>query len=231
MKTKIAFAITLFILLAGSSPLLAQDSSTTNPAVKTSQERVPPPDFVPVEKEPRIVKSVVPYYPELAQKAGIEGRVILKIWVDADGKPHQATILRSDNSIFDKPAVEAAMKYRFTPAILDNKPVAVWVVIPFTFKLKKYSSEAVNSSLAVQKEPTVGTGPGLSSSRQAQLVRLVSLYNEGMKYERLKEYSRAGQSYQAFLDGSREAGIVFNEMARHAKMIVEEYGKAQQKEK
>ena len=96
-----------------------------------------PPDFVPVEKEPQIVKQVVPKYPELAQRAGIEGRVIVKIWVDKDGKPHKAVILKSDAEIFNGPAQDAAMQYRFTPAIMNKGPVAVWVVIPFTFKLKQ----------------------------------------------------------------------------------------------
>ena len=97
----------------------------------------PPPDFVPVEKEPQIIKQVTPKYPELAQRAGIEGRVIVKIWVDKDGKPHQAIVLKSDAEIFNKPAVDAAMQYRFTPAIMNKGPVAVWVVIPFTFKLRQ----------------------------------------------------------------------------------------------
>ncbi|HQT92632.1 MAG TPA: TonB family protein [Candidatus Kryptobacter bacterium] len=97
----------------------------------------PPPDFVPVEKEPQIIKQVIPKYPELAQRAGIEGRVIVKIWVDKDGKPHKAIVMKSDAEIFNQPSIDAAMQYRFTPAIMNKGPVAVWVVIPFTFKLKQ----------------------------------------------------------------------------------------------
>ncbi len=104
---------------------------------KVPAEDQPPPDFVPVEKEPQIIKQVVPKYPELAQRAGIEGRVWVKIWVDKDGKPHKAIVMKSDAQIFDQPAVDAAMQYRFTPAIMNKGPVAVWVVIPFTFKLTK----------------------------------------------------------------------------------------------
>lgn len=104
---------------------------------KVPDNDAPPPDFVPVEKEPQIVKQVKPTYPELAQRAGIEGRVIVKIWVDKDGKPHKAIVLKSDAEIFNKAAVDAAMQYRFTPAIMNHGPVAVWVVIPFTFKLTK----------------------------------------------------------------------------------------------
>ncbi len=105
---------------------------------KVSNDDAPPPDFVPVEKEPEIVKEVIPKYPELAQRAAIEGRVIVKIWVDKDGKPHKAVVLKSDAEIFNQPAVDAAMGYRFTPAIMNKGPVAVWVVIPFIFKLQEH---------------------------------------------------------------------------------------------
>ena len=104
---------------------------------KVSDADGPPPDFVPVEKQPQIVSQVIPKYPELAQRAGIEGRVLVKIWVDKDGKPHKAVVLKSDAQIFEEPAKEAAMQYRFTPAIMNKGPVAVWVVIPFTFKLNQ----------------------------------------------------------------------------------------------
>ncbi len=104
---------------------------------KVSDADGPPPDFVPVEKQPQIVSQVMPKYPDLAQRAGIEGRVLVKIWVDKDGKPHKAVVLKSDADIFNQPAVDAAMAYRFTPAIMNKGPVAVWVVIPFTFKLNQ----------------------------------------------------------------------------------------------
>ena len=48
-------------------------------------EDAPPADFVPVEKEPVPVKKVEPKYPELAMRAGLEGKVWVKIWVDKEG--------------------------------------------------------------------------------------------------------------------------------------------------
>lgn len=104
---------------------------------KVTDEDVPPADFVPVEKQPQTINPVQPKYPELAQRAGIEGRVLVKIWVDKDGKPHKAIVLKSDAEIFNQPAIDAAMATKFTPAIMNKGPVAVWVVIPYTFKLKQ----------------------------------------------------------------------------------------------
>jgi periplasmic protein TonB len=98
-------------------------------------EDAPPADFVPVEKEPVPIKRVEPKYPELAMRAGLEGKVWVKIWVDKEGKPRQVVVLKSDAEIFNEPAVEAAKQWLFTPAYMNNGPVAVWVSIPFRFKL------------------------------------------------------------------------------------------------
>jgi periplasmic protein TonB len=95
----------------------------------------PPADFVPVEKEPEIVKKVEPKYPELAMRAGLEGKVWVKIWVDKEGKAKQVVVLKSDAEIFNEPAVEAARQFVFTPAYMNNGPVSVWVSVPFKFKL------------------------------------------------------------------------------------------------
>ena len=92
--------------------------------------------FIPVEKQPQPIKQPQPKYPELAQRAGIEGNVWVKILVDKEGKPKKVTIVKSDAEVFDESAKEAAMNSLFTPAVMNNGPVACWVVIPYRFKLK-----------------------------------------------------------------------------------------------
>lgn len=100
------------------------------------QEDGPPPDFVPYEKEPKVIKQAKPAYPEIARKAGLEGKVWVKIWVGKDGKPKKVVIQKSASEIFDQAAIDAAMQMVFTPAMMQNGPVDVWVSIPFDFKLK-----------------------------------------------------------------------------------------------
>jgi protein TonB len=95
----------------------------------------PPADFVAVEKEPVIVKRIEPKYPELAVRAGLEGKVWVKIWVDKEGKVKQVIKIKSDAEIFDEPAIEAAKQFVFTPAYMNNGPVAVWVSQQFKFRL------------------------------------------------------------------------------------------------
>ena len=95
----------------------------------------PPPDFVPFEKHPQIVKQVIPKYPEIAQRAGVQGTVWVKIWVDKEGKARKAVVLKSDADALNQAAVDAAMQHVFTPAMQHNGPVSVWVSMPFKFRL------------------------------------------------------------------------------------------------
>ena len=92
--------------------------------------------FMPVEKQPQPIKQPQPKYPELAQRAGLEGTVWVKILVDKDGMPKRAVVQKSDAEVFEAPAIEAAMNSLFTPAVMNNGPVTCWVSIPYRFKLK-----------------------------------------------------------------------------------------------
>ncbi len=94
-----------------------------------------PPDFVPYEKEPTVVKRVDPKYPDLALRAGLEGNVFVKVWVDKEGKVRKVVLLKSDAPIFEDAAISAAKQWVFTPAVMQKGPVSVWVSIPFRFRL------------------------------------------------------------------------------------------------
>jgi protein TonB len=93
-------------------------------------------EFIPVEKPPQIIKKVVPVYPEMAVRAGLEGVVWVKILVDKEGKPTKVVVIKSSAEMFDQAAMDAAKGFLFTPAVMNNGPVKVWVSIPFRFQLK-----------------------------------------------------------------------------------------------
>ena len=101
----------------------------------------PPPDFVEVEKEPVVKSTKVAVYPDLALRAGLEGKVWLKLWIDTKGEVRNAIVLKSDNEIFNQSAIEAARQFTFAPAYAKGKPVSVWVSLPFKFKLGGEASE------------------------------------------------------------------------------------------
>ena len=95
-----------------------------------------PPDFVAVEKDPEFVNRVQAAYPDMARKAGIEGKVIVKVLVGKNGKPEKAQIIKNPGTdIFDESVINAVMNSTYTPAIQNGRPVKVWLMVPFSFKL------------------------------------------------------------------------------------------------
>jgi protein TonB len=88
-----------------------------------------------VQIAPTVIQSVVPEYPQLAVEIGLEGKVWVKIWVDESGRPRKVVVLKGDVEVLNEAAVAAAKKFVFTPAIMNDRPVSVWVAIPFCFKL------------------------------------------------------------------------------------------------
>jgi protein TonB len=122
-------------LSAASAPALETGSGSGVDTELKIEDDGPPPDFVPFEKEPVAIKQVFPKYPDIAQRAGLEGTVHVKVWVTKEGKVRQVVILKSDAEIFNEAAKEAAKQWVFTPAVMQKGPVPVWVSIPFRFKL------------------------------------------------------------------------------------------------
>lgn len=76
-------------------------------------------------------------YPEIARKAGVEGRVYVNVLIDEKGNVIDTKILKSlGNNGCDEAAVAAIRSVKWKPAKQRDKPVKVWVGIPVVFKLK-----------------------------------------------------------------------------------------------
>jgi protein TonB len=120
----------------GGGGQVLQDVSVKEEKQEINIDDGPPPDFVAVEKEPIPIKSPAPRYPDIAQRAGLEGTVYVKLWVDREGKVKKAVVLKSDAEVFNEAAIEAGKQWVFTPAQQQGKPVQVWVAVPFKFRLK-----------------------------------------------------------------------------------------------
>ena len=96
----------------------------------------PPAYYTPYEQAPEPIRRVTPKYPDPARKTELEGTVWVRIWVDKQGKARKAVVMKSDAEIFNQPATDAAMQWIFSPAMMKNGPVSVWVEIPFNFRIR-----------------------------------------------------------------------------------------------
>lgn len=78
----------------------------------------------------------VPAYPRREREKGIEGRVRLRLLVDADGSVKEAAVARTSGSeALDEAALEAVKQWRFEAATEDGKPVASVVLQPLDFRI------------------------------------------------------------------------------------------------
>ena len=102
----------------------------------------PPPEdprvkFIPYDDPPQPLSSIRPVYPEIAQEAGIEGTVVVQVFVDKKGRVKDTLILKGiPNTGLDEAAVTAIKKTRFRPAKQRERAVGVWISIPVNFRLK-----------------------------------------------------------------------------------------------
>jgi protein TonB len=77
-----------------------------------------------------------PKYPRAALRDGIQGRVVMRVRVSADGRPLIAEIaVSSGSALLDEAALAALRACRFTPAMQDGRPVAFTYEVPYRFRI------------------------------------------------------------------------------------------------
>lgn len=150
-------------MVSASSLIAEEGGSALSDSIKKSGQALPP-DLLQVDVMPTLISRKDPHYPETALKAGIEGMVYVKILVGTDGKPMQVDVVKSDAEVLNAAAVDAAKQFVFTPASKDNKPVDVWVTVPFKFKLAPGKKQVERNAQVLPSQvhkPTVlvVTGP------------------------------------------------------------------------
>jgi protein TonB len=97
----------------------------------------------PAPAQPRLLSSGIQYikppqleYPAIARRMREEGKVMLRVLVNTDGRPERAEVQTSSGSSrLDEAAKRAAMRAVFKPHIENGRPVAVYALIPINFQL------------------------------------------------------------------------------------------------
>jgi len=76
-----------------------------------------------------------PAYPAEALASGVSGKVVMLIDIDAQGTAVAVEVEQSEPAgVFDRAAVDAAMKWMFSPELKDGKPVPGRVRVPIEFE-------------------------------------------------------------------------------------------------
>jgi protein TonB len=97
--------------------------------------------FTVVENMPELIGGLAGLqasitYPEMARKAGIEGRVFLQFIVNERGEVENPRVIRGIGGGCDEEALKAIQKASFKPGLQRGRPVRVQYNLPVVFKLQ-----------------------------------------------------------------------------------------------
>lgn len=134
------------------APLIETAQVTSTEEENSNEEmNVPPPKevieeteeptyFVAVEEMPQPIGGLTAIqqkivYPELARRAGVQGKVYIRAFVDENGNVTSAEVVKGIGGGCDEAALDALLKTKFTPGKQRGKPIKVQVTVPVLFKL------------------------------------------------------------------------------------------------
>ena len=110
------------------------------PPPKEEKKDDEPQYFVAVEEMPEPIGGIAAIqakivYPEIAKRAGVEGRVYINAFVNKEGVVTKAVVLKGIGAGCDEAALKAVEATKFKPGKQRGKPVNVQVSVPVIFKL------------------------------------------------------------------------------------------------
>jgi protein TonB len=85
----------------------------------------------------KLPRNPQPIYPADAWRLGREGRVVLYVRVDIQGRVRDARVRSSSGTrSLDQAALEAVRRWKFRPALRGHRPVEQAVLVPVSFRIE-----------------------------------------------------------------------------------------------
>ena len=92
-----------------------------------------------VDVKAEILKRPEPGYTREARRAGVQGNVVLRVLLLANGKIDRVRVVRPGPYGLTENAIRAACEIKFKPAIKAGKEVSEWVQLEYAFRLANSS--------------------------------------------------------------------------------------------
>lgn len=123
-------------LYAGNGGLGA--IAPTPPAPPAPVVAAPPGPVVQAREGANYLKNPRPAYPRRAKREGWQGTTLLRVSVQASGKPGAIGVQKSSgHPVLDEAAVEAVTRWTFVPATRGGERIAGTVTVPIVFRLQQ----------------------------------------------------------------------------------------------
>jgi hypothetical protein len=176
MNTKWLF---LVWVMMGPIWLIAQSS--------VGSPEIGPDAFMHLDKEPipmnlDSVKGLIDY-PWITIEAEIDGIVVVRVLVDESGKYLKHIHIKDPHPILSRAVLDKLHLLSFTPGMQGNKPVKVWITIPFEFKITYFSLE---EALAANPKNVIELNLAYNGLEKFPM--------EVLKFPRLRSLELAGNS-------------------------------------
>jgi len=121
-----------------SAALLTAAGRTSNPpAPPPSAAALPAPPPAPAVKtvrDPKMISSTRPIYPETAKQSGVQGTVTVSATIDEYGKVISAKAL-SGPLLLRQAALDSVRQWKYSPGSVDGKPTPSQVTVGVEFRL------------------------------------------------------------------------------------------------
>lgn len=86
--------------------------------------------------KPIKISEDIPIYPPEAAREKIEGRVVVKLFINEQGNVKYSLVDSSSGfNILDSAAVDYSTGLKFIPAKANDKPVSIWLTIAYQYKI------------------------------------------------------------------------------------------------
>jgi protein TonB len=83
------------------------------------------------------LENPLPQYPSRSRRLGEQGRVVLRVLVNAGGSADALQVRESSgHTRLDNAARDTVRRWRFVPAKRGETPIPAWVLIPISFSLE-----------------------------------------------------------------------------------------------
>lgn len=84
------------------------------------------------------LNNTKPAYPAISKRLGEQGRVVVRVFIDADGQPSQASVKQSSGfDRLDQASVETALKWRYAPGKRAGVAQGMWFDVPLNWQLTR----------------------------------------------------------------------------------------------
>jgi periplasmic protein TonB len=123
------------LAISALAPARVPSSLTTTTSIAPVKPATP--ELLPAQSQGvvtgKLIKKVLPLYPDMARRAGVSGDVVMSGIIGTDGALHNLKVV-SGSPLLRDAALTAAKEWRYSPYMLGNKAVEAETHITVSFR-------------------------------------------------------------------------------------------------